>query len=656
MSKEASCAAEPVPAATAPCVPLRITDTTLRDAHQSLWATRLRTSDILEIIDTIDSVGFYSLECWGGATFDVCLRYLRENPWERLRLIKAHAKKTPLQMLLRGQNILGYRHYPDDVLERFIALAVENGMDIFRIFDALNDNRNLEVAIRTVKKYGGHPQGTICYTTSPVHTLDLFVKIAKEQEEMGAESICVKDMAGILTPLAASSLVKALTKTLSIPVQIHTHATSGMGVATYVDAVQAGAGAIDCAVWSMAGFSSQPPVEAMLAIFDETGHSAGLNREALRRVGRYFADLRALREPATVSRNYVDPDILEHKIPGGMISNLRSQLKQQGALDRIDDVLAEVPRTRADMGYPPLVTPTSQIIGVQSVLNVLSGERYKIVPQETKDYVKGLYGRPPAPIEPAVRKQILGKEKPVTARPADLLEPMLGNVMDNVNPKLIRGEEDILSFCLFPEPALAYFTWRDLPPDARPPIPADEEEAARKAATTPAPVAPAKPLMAPQDYAEIQSLLGTVRKLGFSELVIRRPDVSLSLKGPGAPADAVLPAAESGPETENGKRETGNGETGNGETAEATDPNALAEGETLLTAPLTGAFYRSSGLNKPDLVKEGARIKAGQAYCIIEAMKLFNQIKSDAAGTLVRFLAHHGDTVQKGQPIAILRK
>ena len=628
---------------------IRITDTSLRDAHQSLWATRMRTSDILEILDVIDNVGFYSLECWGGATFDVCLRFLRENPWERLRLIKSRAKKTPLQMLLRGQNILGYRHYPDDVLDRFIALAVENGMDIFRVFDALNDNRNLEAAIRAVKKYGGHPQGTICYTTSPVHTTELFVQIAREQEQMGAESLCIKDMAGILTPVAAQTLVAALSKAISIPIQIHTHATSGMGATTYFEAVKAGAGAIDTAVWSMAGFSSQPPVETMLAMFAEAGFDAGLDREALRRMGRYFAELRRAREPATTSRNYVDPGILDHKVPGGMISNLRSQLQQQGALDRLDEVLAEIPRTRADMGYPPLVTPTSQIIGVQSVLNVLSGERYKIVPQETKDYVKGLYGRPPAPIDAAVRKAILGKEKPIAVRPADLLPPMLPTAVDSVNPKLLRGEEDILSFCLFPEPALAYFTWRDLAPDARPPIPADEEEKARDAAkaAAAAPAAPARPLMAKEDYAELEGLLGTVTKLGISELVIRRPGASVELKA-GASAPAPAPKSDI-PET----RKPENPEAA----AVADAPNssgpkvAAAPAETLL-APLTGAFYRSSGLNQPNLVEEGADLKVGQPYCIIEAMKLFNQIKCERACRLVKFLVKHGETVQKGQPIA----
>ena len=627
-----------------PATRIRITDTSLRDAHQSLWATRLRTADILDIIDVVDNAGFYSIECWGGATFDVCLRFLRENPWERLRLIKSRARKTPLQMLLRGQNILGYRHYPDDVLDRFVALAVENGMDIFRVFDALNDNRNLEAAIRAVKKYGGHPQGTICYTTSPVHTDELFVKIAREQEQMGAESLCIKDMAGILTPVAAARLVAALSKAVSIPIQLHTHATSGMGATTYFEGVKAGAGAIDTAVWSMAGFSSQPPVETMLAMFDEAGFDAGLDRDALRRMGRYFADLRRIREPATAARNYVDPGILDHKVPGGMISNLRSQLRQQDALDRLDEVLAEIPRTRADMGYPPLVTPTSQIIGVQSVLNVLSGERYKIVPQETKDYVKGLYGRPPAPIDPALRRRILGREKPVSVRPADLLPPMLPTAADSVNPKLLRGEEDILSFCLFPEPALAYFTWRDLAPDARPPIPADEEEKARDAAKAPAPAAPAKPLMAQADYAALEGLLGTVAKLGISELVIRRPGASVELKaGASAPAQVAEPGSPA-------SREPGIPETR--DPAPSPAPAPAPASLPTLAAPLTGAFYRSSGLNQPNLVEEGDEVKVGQTYCIIEAMKLFNQIQCERACRIVRFLVKHGDTVQKGQPIA----
>ena len=365
--------------------PVLITDTTLRDAHQSLWATRMRTSDIMDIIDVVDSVGFYSLECWGGATFDVCLRFLRENPWERLRQIKAKATKTPLQMLLRGQNALGYKHYADDVLERCVALSVKNGMDIFRIFDALNDNRNIEKAIKFTKKYGGHAQGTICYTTSPVHTIEKYVEIAKEQEAMGIDSLCIKDMAGILTPVAASGLCHALAAAVKVPVQVHSHATSGMAVASYYEAVRAGAGAIDCAVSALAGFSSQPPVETMLSMFAETPYAAKLDMDALKRMNNYFIKLRPAREPAHAMPLVIDPDILEHSIPGGMISNLRSQLAQQGALDRLPEVMKELPKVRADMGYPPLVTPTSQIIGVQAVLNVLSGKRYEMVTQETKD-------------------------------------------------------------------------------------------------------------------------------------------------------------------------------------------------------------------------------------------------------------------------------
>jgi oxaloacetate decarboxylase alpha subunit len=379
-------------------LPLRITDTTLRDAHQSLWATRMRTADMLGILDTMDNAGFYSLEVWGGATFDVCLRFLRENPWERLREIKARCKKTPLQMLLRGQNILGYQNYSDDLLERFIALACENGIDIFRIFDALNDNRNLEHAIKTVKKLERHAQGTICYTISPVHTVKEFVRIAKEQVEMGIDSLCIKDMAGILSPISAERLITALKRQIQVPIQVHSHATSGMATATYVEAVRAGAEAIDCAISVMAGFSSQPPVETMMAIFDETSYHANLDIEALRKICKYFLDLAPSRRPSHHPDNVIDPEILVHHIPGGMISNLRSQLQQQNALDKLDEVLAELPRVRADLGYPPLVTPTSQIVGVQAVMNVLAGERYAMVPQETKNYVQGQYGQSPAPI------------------------------------------------------------------------------------------------------------------------------------------------------------------------------------------------------------------------------------------------------------------
>ena len=471
---------------------VRITDTTLRDAHQSLWATRMRTDDILGIAEKMDNAGFYSLECWGGATFDVCMRFLRENPWERLRQIRKVCKKTPLQMLLRGQNILGYKHYPDDIVERFVALACENGMDIFRVFDALNDPRNLETAIRSVKKYGGHAQGTICYTTSPVHTTELYVKLAKEQADMGIDSLAIKDMAGILTPGAARELVAAITKALpEMPIQIHSHMTSGMAAAMYMAAVEAGAGCVDCAISTMSSFSSQPPTESIVAILESEGYSTGLNQAKLAEINAYFKDLKKKRQPASSAKvEPVDAGVLVHAIPGGMISNLRSQLAQQDALDRLPEVLAELPKTRADMGYPPLVTPTSQIVGVQSVLNVLSGKRYSMVTDETRRYAAGYYGRTPVPIEAKLRKKLMGTLKPITCRPADLLKPGLVAAAEELPPNTIRAEEDILSYALFPEVALGYFKWRNADPKTREPIPADVE-AAKQAAAAPAAVAKA---------------------------------------------------------------------------------------------------------------------------------------------------------------------
>ena len=557
---------------------VRITDTTLRDAHQSLWATRMRTDDILKIAEKIDEAGYYSLECWGGATFDVCMRFLRENPWERLRQIKAVCKKTPLQMLFRGQNILGYKHYPDDIVERFTALACENGMDIFRVFDALNDPRNLEKAISCVKKYGGHAQGTLCYTTSPVHTVEKYVELAKEQEAMGIDSLCIKDMAGILTPGAARELIAALVKAMpEMPIQVHSHMTSGMAAAMYMAAAEAGAGCVDCAISTMSSFSSQPPTESIVSILESEGFDTGLDRQKLATINAYFKTLKAKRQPPSSSKvEAVDAGVLVHAIPGGMISNLRSQLAQQDALDRLPEVLEELPKTRADMGYPPLVTPTSQIVGVQSVLNVLSGKRFSMVTDETKRYAAGYYGRTPAKIAPKLQKQLCGGLKPITCRPADLLEPGLVAAADAVPAGLLQAEEDILSYALFPEVALGYFKWRK----EGGPMPADEEEAKAKAATTAA--APAAAAAAP-----------------------------------AAAAQADIPAG------------------------------------TPVEAPLNGTFYRSDAPGKPPMAGDGAAVKAGDAVCVVEAMKLFNPIKATAAGKIT-FLVEHGKAVTKGQVIAVI--
>ncbi len=599
--------------------PIRITDTTLRDAHQSLWATRLRTDDILQIAEEIDQAGYYSLECWGGATFDVCMRFLRENPWERLRQIKSVCKKTPLQMLLRGQNILGYKHYPDDVVERFVALACENGMDIFRVFDALNDPRNLETAITSVKKYGGHAQGTICYTTSPVHTVEAYVKLAQEQVAMGIDSLAIKDMAGILTPGAARALVGALVKACpDLPIQVHSHMTSGMAAAMYLAAAEAGAGCLDTAISTMSSFSSQPPCESMVAILESEGFETGLDLARLAKVNAHFKALKAMRQPAS-SRAVepVDAGVLVHAIPGGMISNLRSQLAQQGALDRLPEVLAELPKTRADMGYPPLVTPTSQIVGVQSVLNVLSGKRYAMVTDETRRYAAGYYGRTPAPIEKKLQKKLMGDLKPITCRPADLLTPGLAAAAKEIPPKFIQAEEDILSYCLFPEVALGYFKWRAQPADAKDPIPADVEMQKAESAATEAAAPDAETARLARIGKAFAALLATCGGGALDAAALAAP-------APAEEKPAPAPAK----------------------------PAAAPEG-TPVVAPLNGTFYRSAGPGKPELAADGAAVKAGEPCCIVEAMKLFNPIKATAAGTIT-FVVKHGDAVQKGQTLAVV--
>jgi oxaloacetate decarboxylase alpha subunit len=438
---------------------IKITETALRDAHQSLIATRMRLDEMLPIIEQLDNIGYHSLEAWGGATFDACLRFLNEDPWERLRVIKSIAKKTPLQMLLRGQNLLGYKHYADDVVEYFVQKAVANGMDIIRIFDALNDPRNVETAIKACKKEGGHAQATVCYTTSPVHTLELFVKDAKQLESMGADSICIKDMAGLLIPYAAYDLVKAIRENVKIPLALHTHYTSGVGSMTYLKAIEAGIDIIDCAISPMSMGTSQPPTEPFVATLKDTQYDTGLDLNKLSDIAEYF---RPLREKYIASGLLdtkllgVDVNALKYQVPGGMLSNLVSQLKQANASDKYEEVLNEVPRVRKDFGYSPLVTPTSQIIGTQAVMNVITGERYKMVPNESKALVKGEYGKTPAPIPDEIVKKILKDEKQITCRPADLIAPELESTREKVK-EFIQQDEDVLSYALLPQVALAFF-------------------------------------------------------------------------------------------------------------------------------------------------------------------------------------------------------
>lgn len=441
---------------------VKICETVLRDAHQSLVATRMTTEQMLPILEEMDKVGYYALEAWGGATFDACLRFLDEDPWERLRKIRDKVKNTKLQMLFRGQNILGYRHYADDVVEYFVQKSIANGIDILRIFDALNDPRNLKTAINATIKEGGHVQAAISYTTSPVHTNEGFAKYAKQLEEMGANSICIKDMAGLLKPYDAYELVSLIKQNVKIPVQLHTHYTSGLASMTVLKAIEAGVDIVDTAISPLAMGTSQPPTESLVAALAGTEYDTGLDLAQLDKICKYFTPIREqFMESGLLNPNVlkVDVNALLYQVPGGMLSNLVSQLKQAGKLDKLPEVLAEVPNVRKDAGYPPLVTPSSQIVGTQAVLNIISGERYKMVSKEFKGIVRGEYGKTPVDIAPDFRKKIIGNEKPITYRPADALKPELAKLREEVKPWAIQ-DEDVLSYALFEQVAVKFFEKR----------------------------------------------------------------------------------------------------------------------------------------------------------------------------------------------------
>lgn len=442
---------------------VRITETVLRDANQSLIATRLPFSDFEGILEKIDSAGYHSVECWGGATFDSCLRYLNEDPWERLRKIKAKIKKTKLQMLLRGQNLIAYKHYPDDVVRKFVELSIRNGIDIIRIFDALNDFRNIEVAVDQTKKSGGHAQGAICYTISPIHNLDNYVKLGQELENMGVDSICIKDMSGIMGPQEAYDLIKALKETVNKPIVLHTHCTTGLGPITYFKAIEAGCDVIDCAISAFSGGTSQPPTESMHYALKQSGYVTGLDEGVLKEINDFFKPIKDKFIQSGVLDPYVlgsETDALVYQVPGGMLSNLISQLKLQDSSDRLADVLQEIPRVRKDLGYPPLVTPMSQIVGVQATTNVLLGEPYKRVSNEVKSYFRGEYGKSPGKVNEEVMKMVLGDEKPITGRFADTLEPEFEKVKQELG-SMAKSDEDVLSYIIFPQIAENFFKYRE---------------------------------------------------------------------------------------------------------------------------------------------------------------------------------------------------
>jgi oxaloacetate decarboxylase alpha subunit len=617
--------------------PVKITDTTLRDGHQSLWATRMKTEEMLPILPQLDSVGYWSLEMWGGATFDVEIRFLNEDPWERLSLIRKEIKKTKLQMLLRGQNIVGYHNYPDDLLEAFIDKTCERGMDIFRIFDALNDVRNVEATIKLVKKRNKHAQGTLCYTISPVHTIEYYIDVAKQQLNLGIDSICVKDMAGIIAPETAFDLIKKLKETIKLPVQLHTHSSSGMAVASYLKAVEAGVDCIDTAHAPLAFGTSQPAIESIVAMLDNTSSDPQINKEAMEAVSSYFDNLKENR--CIKYDKLIDEMVIIHQIPGGMASNLVSQLKEQNASDRLKEVLEEVPKVRKDLGYPPLVTPTSQIVGVQAVFNVLSGERYKIIPNEIKEYVRGLYGRPPVPIKDTIRRKILGSERPITVRPADLLEPILPKITKELDKKYVKKEEDFITYALFPEQALRFFEAREHPEQF---VAEDKNEESEMKQEDKEGLGLIKELL---DLSSKNNLAELEWEYGGHKIKIRRqnnnPGVVTEMKPQIVHDRTQQPIVESQLQS-------------NPSTEIKTPPIQTSKNLVEIKSPMVGTYYSRSRPESPSFVSKGDIVEAGSTLCIIEAMKLMNEIEAEKKYKVHEVLVKDGDTVEYGQPLFLV--
>lgn len=586
---------------------IEVTDLILRDAHQSLIATRMRTEDMLPICDKLDSVGYWSLEVWGGATFDACVRFLKEDPWERLRQLRKALPNTRLQMLLRGQNLLGYRHYADDVVEAFVQKAADNGIDVFRVFDALNDIRNLETAMKAVKKAGKHAQGTICYTTSPVHTSELFVTLAKDMAAMGADSIAIKDMAGLLTPYATYDLVKALKAAVDLPIVIHSHSTSGLGPMCQLKAIEAGADRIDTAISAFAGGTSHPATESQVAALKGTEFDTGLDLELLAEIADYFKDVRKKYHQFESEFTREDVSVQLNQVPGGMMSNLANQLKEQNALDRIREVFAEIPRVRADLGYPPLVTPTSQIVGTQAVYNVLSGARYKTITNEVKRYLQGGYGAAPGPINAEVARQAIGNEPVNEGRPADSLAPEMERLRAEIG-KLAKNEEDVLTFAMFPDLGREYLQERQdgtLKPEKLLPV---GEKGARAAMSTEFKI---------QVHGETYEV--AVTGVGVSSSDQKKIYLSLD----GMPQEVIFePLNEYSGSNASGRKK-------------ATEPGHVS---TAMPGNIVEV-----------LVKEGDTVTAGQAVLITEAMKMETEVHANVAGTVKAVHVSKGDRVTPGE-------
>ncbi|MEP9319547.1 sodium-extruding oxaloacetate decarboxylase subunit alpha [Pseudomonas sp. LABIM340] len=589
-----------------------VTDTILRDAHQSLLATRMRTEDMLPICDKLDQVGYWSLEVWGGATFDACVRFLKEDPWERLRKLKAALPNTRLQMLLRGQNLLGYRHYSDDVVRAFVAKAAVNGIDVFRIFDAMNDVRNLRVSIEAVKAAGKHAQGTIAYTTSPVHTIDAFVAQGKAMADMGVDSIAIKDMAGLLTPYATGELVKALKDALPLDVVVHSHDTAGVASMCQLKAVENGADRIDTAISSMAWGTSHPGTESMVAALRDTPFDTGLDLELIQEIGMYFHAVRKKYHQFESEFTGVDTRVQVNQVPGGMISNLANQLKEQGALNRMAEVLAEIPKVRADLGFPPLVTPTSQIVGTQAFFNVLAGERYKTITNEVKLYLQGRYGKAPGKIDETLRRQAIGNEEVIDVRPADLLKPELNKLREEIG-SLAKSEEDVLTFAMFPDIGRKFLEERaagTLKPEELLPIPNGKGVAAAGGEGVPT-----------EFVVDVHGESYRVDITGVGVKTDGKRHFYLSVDG--MPEEVVFEPLNEFIGGGGNKRK------------QASEP-----GHVTTTMP---------GNIVDVLVKEGDSVKAGQAVLITEAMKMETEVQAGIAGTVKAIHVAKGDRVNPGE-------
>ncbi|MBZ5487213.1 sodium-extruding oxaloacetate decarboxylase subunit alpha [Halomonas aquamarina] len=594
--------------------PLGITDVVLRDAHQSLFATRLRLEDMLPIAEKLDRVGFWSLETWGGATFDACIRYLGEDPWERIRALKEAMPNTPQAMLLRGQNLLGYRHYADDVVDRFVERAKTNGVDVFRVFDAMNDPRNLERAIKAVRQTGGHAQGTISYTVSPVHTLDSWVDLASTIAAMGADSLAIKDMAGLLTPYTAFDLVTRLKKTLSIPVHLHCHATTGLSTSTILKAVEAGVDNVDTAISSMSMTYGHSPTESVVAMLKDTDRDTGLDLELLEDIASYFREVRKKYAAFEGSLRGIDSRILVAQVPGGMLTNMEGQLKEQGAGDKLDDVLGEIPRVREDLGFIPLVTPTSQIVGTQAVMNVMMGERYASISKEVQALLKGEYGAAPAPFNQELQARVLEGGEPITCRPADNLQPemqrLAAELKDKAGAEKIRladGEreqDDVLTYALFPQIGLKFLKNRDNP---------DAFEPAPTASGSEAAAVPEKPASAPAPARGPETYTVKLNGKAFVVEVSEGGDIGQVQEQaqPASAAPAPAPAASSG---------------------------------ESIAAPLAGNIFKVN-------VRPGDQVAEGDVVIILEAMKMETEIRASAAGTVSKVNVSEGDSVAVGDAL-----